>query len=131
MEKTDELIKYLRDWLEARDWDPKKLADCSGISSPSIYNLLNGKTKHPKPETLQKIAAITGDSPEFLYGKAGISITPTTPRSERIRQLLAMWDELSETDQDTLMVMARGLREERRKDERVKNRPEGRVRRKP
>lgn len=128
--KTERLISYIKDWLDAKEWEPIKLADLTGIKSPSIYDLLNGKTQNPKPETLRRIANAMGVAVEELYERAGISMTDTTPRGERIRQLMATWDDLSEADQDTLLFMARTMREKRKLNE-AESRQTNRVRNKP
>lgn len=128
-EKTERLIDYLRSWLAARKWDVVDLARESGLSSPSLYDLMNGKTQNPKPETLQKIASVTGDAPEKLYELAGIAVTGTTPRSEKIRRILALLDDLDERHQDMLILTAQTLREDQRRNETASQ--EDRVRRKP
>lgn len=105
------------------------LAREAGVTHPAIYDILNGKTQNPKPETLRKIAAVTGDPPERLYKLAGIAVTETTPRSEKIRRILMILDELDERGQDMLILTAQTLREDQRRRE--KQDQESNPRRKP
>lgn len=68
----DRLITHLRRWMSKNDCDGLHLAERAGISSPTLYNLLNGKILNPKPGTLRKLASVTGDKPEWLFELAGI-----------------------------------------------------------
>lgn len=65
------LAAYLQEWLDAHNMKAKNLADIAGISHVTIGAYLRGEG-NPSPDTLQKIAVITGDPPEYLYRVAGL-----------------------------------------------------------
>lgn len=118
MANTEMLIKYLQEWLERNEVAPVDLARRAGLASPSLYDILNGNTQNPKPITLQKLATAMGEAPETLYERAGIAITDVRPRSERVRRMVALLDDLPESDQDALLIYAKALVEDRKKRER-------------
>lgn len=46
----------LKDIMVAKKFDVKNLAEKSGVGVTTIYEILNGKKKNPKSETLSKLA---------------------------------------------------------------------------
>lgn len=50
-----------------------ELANRSGVSQPAINRILKERAKHPRKETLQKIADVLGVTPDQLMGQEPIS----------------------------------------------------------
>ena len=50
-----------------------ELANRSGVSQPAINRILKERAKHPRKETLQKIAGVLGVTPDQLSGQEPIS----------------------------------------------------------
>lgn len=52
---------------EARGWDQKTLAEQSGVSRSVVSALESGKTAHPRPVTVNLLAAALDITPRELY----------------------------------------------------------------
>ena len=84
----------LKDLMEPRNLSANRLAALAGLSYTSVYDILTGKSKNPRIDTLQKIA-----------GKLGVPLTDLFEgsNSRQIRStLLAAFEGLGESDQQRL-----------------------------
>ena len=60
------LGKKLNSILRMRNMSPYELAKKADLSAMSIWRILNGETKSPRPQNIEKIAAALGLPPENL-----------------------------------------------------------------
>lgn len=55
------MIKELDEFMDTlREYDPKSVAECSGVSEQTIYNWLGGKVECPRLTTVLKVAPVIG-----------------------------------------------------------------------
>ena len=86
-----------------------ELARRCSVSPPTITYWLNGDTTEIKGSNLLKAATALNVSPRWLETGAGEMSAPRHLSMEQI-EILAIMDELTEQNQNALMLMARSLR---------------------
>ncbi len=133
-------LEWLRDEMKARNWQPKDLSDASNITLTQVTRVLKGE-QEPGRKFLQAIAAGLHYPRLVLYYRAGwLGREPVRVRRigepagdvalQELRaeqeELLAIFDQLSDEDQETLIWMARGFRERNKaKDNEAKTKAAG------
>ncbi len=80
----------LKHYMQEKNLRTSDLEKLSGIKTSGVRNILLGKTKHPKAETLQAIAEVLGCSIAELLGKEDLTQgkTPESPKVENPQLLL-------------------------------------------
>lgn len=85
--------------MQARNLDAAKLARLSGLNPTGIYDILSGKSRSPKIETIGKIAKALGvPIATILEENAAASIR---------QDLMHLFDELPEDRKELLLQTAR------------------------
>ena len=85
--------------MEAKGLDPAKLARASGLNPTGIYDIIKGKSRSPKIETVYKIAKGLGVPITAIFSEHSAS--------ERDKELMIIYDQLSEDKREMLMQAAR------------------------
>lgn len=87
------LGKKLNSILRMRNMSPYELAKKADLSAMSIWRILNGETKSPRPQNIEKIAAALGLPPENLidgtdceesYDTVLLSDATTAPKADKL-----------------------------------------------
>lgn len=98
---TETMIRNLRRMMAAAGLNPHTLADRAGINPTGVYDILNGKARSPKLETVAKLAHALGTSVSGLIEDA----SEATLRSD----LQAIALQLDHEEQERLLAIARAL----------------------
>jgi transcriptional regulator with XRE-family HTH domain len=91
---STEFSRWLQEQLRVRRWSPSDFFRESGIPRPTIYSWVNG-TRHPDPESIDKIADVFGLPVDVVLTVAGHrpnveDLDPDDPRellAERVRHM--------------------------------------------
>ena len=98
---TETLVRNLQRLMELRGTNAHELAARSGINPTGVYDILSGKARSPKLETLAKLAAALHVSPSALI---------ETPPESRLREdLEAIFHQLAPADQERILMIATAL----------------------
>lgn len=57
------LISQLRRWIKVRGTNPKKLSKDAGLNDTAVHDILSGKVRNPRIDTIRKIAGALKCSP--------------------------------------------------------------------
>lgn len=91
----------------------RALADRSGISRSYLCDIERGRGTQPSVATLDKLSLALGASREDLMRAAGMLETAPAPRgNDHERRLLAVFRDLSEQGQETILRLVRFLHAE-------------------
>ena len=85
-----------------------ELARRSGISQPSLHDLESGKSKTARSTTLVHLAEALGQTPEWLAGGKGASLTTST-RTAAEEALLSDFRRLNSSEKRVVVRMIRAL----------------------
>ncbi len=87
------LAEILKQELKAQGLSQQDLAEAVGVTQPSIYKIVSGKTL--KPRILPEIAQHLGVSIDYLLGheEKPQQITEGNPKFERMKALFLQMDE--------------------------------------
>jgi ribonucleoside-diphosphate reductase alpha chain len=67
--KAETFVDRLKREIEARDTNPKQLAEAAGLNPTAVYDILKGKSVSPKLSTIEKIASALEISVSDLTGE--------------------------------------------------------------
>lgn len=104
---TTEFAEWLSQELRSRYWTPATLANEAGTYPATITRILSGE-RNPGPDVCVAIANALNYPPELVFRKAGI--LPNTPHREpssETREMMALFDQLSDADQEGFLIMLR------------------------
>ena len=87
--------------MEERGLDAAKLARQSDINPTGIYDILSGKSRSPKVETIAKVARGLGVPIAAIFDEHW-----TAPRDER-SDLMALFEQMPEAQKELLLQTAR------------------------
>lgn len=85
--------------MEARQTNAAELARRAGINPTGVYDILSGKSRSPKIETLGKIAGALGVPIATLFEEAG--------EAELRSEISALFAQLPPEEQNRLLLTAR------------------------
>lgn len=85
--------------IELRETDPAKLARKAGMNKTGIYDILSGKSKNPRLDTVEKIARALEVPPSRLFAD--------TPLDELQAQLYSTLMDLGLSDREKLLLTAK------------------------
>lgn len=93
------LARNIQAAIDSRGLNPAVLSRMAGVNPTGVYDILSGKSRSPKIETVAKIAEALGMPIAFLF----------EPEQDRLRrnELLEAASRLSEEDQKRLLDAAR------------------------
>jgi len=99
-----------RDWIEARlqerDWKQADLARASGMDTGFLSRILSG-TAQAGLDTCVAIANALMLPPDLVLTKAGL--LPQKSQDDITREATHLFDQLSDEDQETVLIMMRAL----------------------
>lgn len=76
--QSSEVARQIERRMRALNLNPFSLAKQAGMSRTAVYDILSGKSRHPRHDTLEKICSILGCSLSDLMGETGS--LPSSPR---------------------------------------------------
>lgn len=85
-----------------------ELATLARVTQASLSELETGESKHPRGDTLVKIAKALDVDPDWLITGAGRP-TRATQTDDDQHELLLMWKDLTDGNRGALMAAARAL----------------------
>jgi transcriptional regulator with XRE-family HTH domain len=85
--------------MKMKGFDPASLGRAAGMNRTGIYDILSGKSKNPRLDTVEKIAAALEVSPSALFVDTAID--------ELQSQLYGVLMELTDHERDRLLLTAR------------------------
>lgn len=94
--------------LEALDLSPRAASIEAGLNTHFLQQVLSGKTRSPRGENLNKLAAVLQTTPEWLLDGRGDPDAPTDRESAEIVGLMPI---LSAMDREKVVDYARFLRQ--------------------
>lgn len=100
---TAVLLENLRALMAARGLNAHTLADAAGMNPTAVYDILSGKARSPKLETVAKLADALGVATTRLIEE------PT--ENELQAELRDMFDRLKAEDQMRMLAIGRALLE--------------------
>jgi len=59
MDRNNRIGGIIRQWIEARQWKQKQLAELLGIKPPSLSQMLSGRIAFPKDKLVKVLALLT------------------------------------------------------------------------
>lgn len=100
------MLQRIQEGLDKIGMKPKPAAIKMGLSETAILDILKGRSKNPKRNTLQTLADAFGMSVEYLTGNANYDSAPTDEVYNKLRMLSeeqqsafkAMIDSMIKTD---------------------------------
>ena len=109
------------DWIEKqlkqRNWNSADLARGAGLDTGMVSRILNGLRK-PSPETLTAFAKSLHLAPETVFRAAGL-LPPEQELDPIDEELLNLFDQLDDEDQEELLALARMKLARREKNEKT------------
>ena len=110
-------METFTDWLDgelkARGWSRSEAARRSGLSASMFDKVINGHA-NPGHRFCEGVAHLFSLSTEEVFRRAGL-LPPVPEETATSRELLAMFAQLGDEDQERVMVMVRALRDEERR----------------
>lgn len=97
MVNNSEIVNRIKSLLEKHDMTAKRLAELAGITSVSIYRILNEHTRLTNLTTIQKIAAALNVPIEALVGE---NATPPTAPNDIIADIQVIYDDDNAEEMD-------------------------------
>ena len=85
--------------MEQKGLDAAKLARASGLNPTGVYDIINGKSRSPKIETIAKIATGLGVPVALLFSEH--------PSAGPTEELLVLYDSLPQDLRELLVQTAR------------------------
>lgn len=98
---TETLIGNLKRLMAAQGLNPHTLTAAAGTNPTAVYDILSGKSRSPKVETVAKLASALGTDVSTLIEEPGASAL----RSD----LQAIARQLDHEEQERLLAIARAL----------------------
>lgn len=92
------VARNLEALIQARDTNPAELARRAKINPTGVYDILSGKSRSPKVETLGKIAEALGVPVATLFEEAN--------DAELRGEIVALFSQLPEVDRQRLVQIA-------------------------
>ena len=96
---TMTVARNLESLMEARQTNASEVARRAGINPTGVYDILSGKSRSPKIETLGKIAGALGVPIATLFEEAG--------EAELRSEIVALFAQLPPDERDRLLLIAR------------------------
>lgn len=106
--KQPSWLHNLQNLLAEREMNPRQLSLLAGLNATAVRDMLSGRAKSPRYDTLQAIARVLDTTPAYLMGDAAIRHSLKNGglgESDRIELLTEIIARLQETADD----MARKL----------------------
>lgn len=98
---TEALVANLRSLMEARETNAHELAARANMNQTAVYDILSGKARSPKLETVKKLADALSVS---------VSALIEAPQAAGLRgDIQDVFDRLPEDEQRRLLAIARAL----------------------
>lgn len=89
--------------MEERGVDAAKLARISGVNPTGVYDILSGKSRSPKVETIAKISRGLGVPLSAIFGDAW----EAPPQHSERDDLMALFEQMPEAQKELLLQTAR------------------------
>ena len=118
---TDDFREWIEDQLRQRDWKQSDLARAAGIDTGFLSRILNG-IDNAGIQTCTQIAKALVLPPDLVFTKAGL--LPSKPQDDTTREATHLFDQLSDADQETVLIMMRALVREKVRHATSKARPQ-------
>lgn len=110
---NESFVDWINEHVEERGWSYAELARRSGLSSPTISQVMNGQ-KNPGFEFCKGIARAFGISrPEFVMMRAGL-LPPLPKSTASLREANDLFAQLTDEEQRMLLTQMRALVEQKR-----------------
>ena len=103
---NNNLVDWLTEEIEDRGWSLRELGRRSGLSHATISNILSSQTK-PGLDFCIGIARALDVSAESVLRRADL-LPRRTEETEARREMLYLFDQLTEETQETVITMLRG-----------------------
>ena len=96
-----EFSEWLQNEMDNRGLSQNKVAKMAGISQGAIAHIINGR-RNPGVDVCEGIAYAFKLPPEYVFRKAGL-LPPVRDRNPTDDELLYLFDQLSENEQDDIL----------------------------
>ena len=106
----EEMVTWLTKALKDKGWSLRELGRRANISHATISNILSGQS-NPGLDFCIGIAKAFNIPTENVMRMAGI--LPTTNTSTKLEELTFLYEQLNESDKDSILTMVRGYVNER------------------
>lgn len=103
-----EFVEWLSEEMAQRDWNAQDLSRIAAIHPSHLYRVLNTE-RNPGPDLCVAIARALKYPPDLVFRKAGILPEGPSTVSPETRQMMALFEQLSDEDQHSLLIMIRAL----------------------
>lgn len=98
---TETLVRNLRRLMQSREINAHELAARAGMNPTAVYDILSGKARSPKLESVAKLAAALSVTPSALI---------EVPAASELRSdLEARFQKLAPEDQERVLMIATAL----------------------
>lgn len=96
------LIQQLLSRMAEQDLKPKSLADRAGLNETAVRDIIKGRSRNPRIDTLEKLARALGCTTAELTGKAQPGVAPIELNAVVVRGAVAagIWRDAIEWDFD-------------------------------
>jgi transcriptional regulator with XRE-family HTH domain len=98
---TETLIRNLQAFMAVRGLNAHELAARAGMNPTAVYDILSGKARSPKIETVAKLAG--------ALGVAATTLIETPDEAILRAELHQVYDQLSPEEQQRLLTIAQAL----------------------
>jgi len=106
----DTLSEWLSNKLATRGWSIRAFGRKLDISHTHAADIVNGKVR-PSADLCVKIASVLNTSPEEVLRLAGY-LPPEPEETAAVKELIHLFGQLPEDDQDRVLLFMRALLEE-------------------
>lgn len=98
--------EWIEEQLRERGWKQADLARESGLDTGYLSRIINME-RRIGPESCVAIANALMLPPDLVFTKAGL--LPSKPQDDITREATHLFDQLSDADQETVLIMMRAL----------------------
>ncbi len=96
-------LHNLQQLLEEREMNPRQLSLLAGLNPTAVRDMLSGRARYPRYDTLQAIARVLDTTPAYIMGDAAMRHelhNGTVAEGDRIELLTEIIARLQETAED-------------------------------
>lgn len=106
MSDSVDFADWLQREMDERAWNVQDMARAGDFHPSHLYRVLN-RERNPGLDLCTGIAHALNYPPDLVFTKAGL--LPSKPQDDITREATHLFDQLSDADQETVLIMMRAL----------------------
>ncbi|MGB4101634.1 MAG: helix-turn-helix transcriptional regulator [Alphaproteobacteria bacterium] len=101
-EKEPRWVQTLSRLIETRGMNPRQLSLMAGLNPTAVRDMLSGRARYPRYDTLQALARALDTTPAYLMGDQNAHQEPGTEQLDLLTEIIARLQEVAEDMQREL-----------------------------